>query len=217
MGQNPTPAKVADIDLAFTCRRSLAAPSGVERWVVRAVLAGPGSGDVERQSGAPAAGEDPVGRIDVLSVDLTRCRDPWAELDASNDAVAHIGETVFDPNTGQLAEGFDSRLCRVGDRVLVVDYVELEPTWQRQHLAALLVAESLDQLRVGCRVMVCLPGPLEHRDLGGAEHEEALRRLQAVWAQVGFAPYDDGVWFLDPHPRTLQESLVRLRGLHGVP
>lgn len=201
MDQEQTPAKVSDIDLAFTCRRSLAAPSGVERWVVRAVL----------------AGDEPVGRIEVLSVDLTRCRDPWGELDASNDAVAHIGETVFDQNTGQLAEAFDSRLRRVGERVLVVDYVELEPAWQRRNLAALLVAESLDQLRADCRVMVCLPGPLERRDLDDAEHDEALRRMQAVWAQVGFTPYDAGVWFLDPDPRTLQASLLRLRGLHDVP
>lgn len=216
MGQEQTPAKVSDIDLAFTCRRSLAVPSGVERWVVRAVLAGPDSGMAESQPGSAAPREEPVGRIEVLSVDLTRCRDPWGELDASNDAVAHMGETVFDQNTGQLAEAFDSRLRRVGDRVLVVDYVELEPAWQRQNLAALLVAESLDQLRAACRVMICLPGPLERRDLDDAEHEEALRRMQAVWAQVGFTPYEDGVWFLDPHPRTLQESLVRLRGLHDV-
>lgn len=217
MGQEQTPAKVSGIDLAFTCRRSLGAPSGVERWIVRAVLAGQVAGDdAERRADDPAA-EEPVGRIEVLSVDLTRCRDPWGELDASNDAVAHIGETVFDQNTGQLAQAFDSRLRRVGGRVLVVDYVELEPAWQRLNLAALLVAESLDQLRADCRVVVCLPGPLERRDLDDDQHQEALRRMQAVWAQVGFTPYEDGVWFLDPHPRTLQESLDRLRELHGVP
>lgn len=217
MGQEQSTAKVSDIDLTFTFRRSLAAPSGVERWIVRAVLAGLESGDVERQAGSPGAREELVGQIEVLSVDLTRCRDPWGELDASNDAVAHIGEIVFDQNTGQLAEAFDSRLRRLGDRILVVDYVELAPAWQRRNLAALLVAESLDQLRADCRVMVCLPGPLERRDLDDAEHEEALRRMQAVWAQVGFTPYEDGVWFLDPHPRTLQESLGRLRELHDVP
>lgn len=214
MADEQTPAKVADIDLAFTCRRSLAAASGVDRWVVRAVTTtAPGEGDGPAVDPAPEA---PVGRIEVLSVDLARCRDPWAELDASNDAVAHIGETVFDQNTGQLAQRFDSRLHGIGDRVLVVDYVELEPVWQRQNLAALLVAETLYQLRAGCRVMVCLPGPLERRSLGDDEHEEVVRRMEAVWAQVGFTPYEDGVWYLDPHPRTLSEGLNVLRRHHGL-
>jgi len=216
MAEEQTPAKVSDIDLVFTCRRPLAAGPGVERWVVRAVLAG-GAAEGEHAGGAGRSADASVGRIEMLSVDLTRCRDPWGELDASNDAVAHIGETVFDANTGQLAEGFDSRLRRVGERVLVVDYVELEPAWQRHNLAALLVAECVDQLRADCRVVVCLPGPLERRDLADEEYDEAVRRMQGVWSQVGFAPYEEGVWFLDPHPRTLRDSLARLRGRHDVP
>lgn len=216
MAEAQTPAKVADIGLGFSCRRRLAEASGVERWVVRAVT-GLASADAEQPVDHPLPGEDPVGRIEVLSIDLARCDDPWAELDASNDAVAHIGETVFDQNTGQLAQEFDSRLRGIGDRVLVVDYVELEPEWQRQNLAALLVAETLDALRAGCRVVVCLPGPLERRSLDDAEHEEAVRRMQAVWSQIGFTPYEDGVWYLDPHPRTLEEALMALRRRHGLP
>lgn len=211
MVEQQTPTMAADIRLAFTCRRLLAAPSGVERWVVRA------SATTASGEGARLATEDPVGRIEVLSVDLARCHDPWAELDASNDAVAHIGETVFDQNTGQLAQEFDSRLRGVGDRVLIVDYVELEPAWQRQNLAALLVAETLDQLRADCRVVVCLPGPLERRSLADDKHEEAVRRMEAVWVQVGFTPYDAGVWYLDPHRRTLNDGLAALRRRNGLP
>lgn len=209
MTDERTPAKVSDIDLVLTCRRSLGVVSGVERWVASAMLSAEASSD----SSGPA---EPVGRIEVLSVDLARCRDPWGELDASNDAVAHIGETVFDMNTGQLAQGFDSRLRRVGERVLVIDYVELEPAWQGHSLASLLVGECLDQLRPDCRVAVCLPGPLERRDAGEADPDETLRRMEAVWAQVGFAPYRDGVWFLDPHGRALSDALQRLRDRHHL-
>ncbi len=215
MAEEHAPVQVADIDLALTCRRPLVEASGVDCWVSRAITSA-----ARGEPGPPTADQAPeelVGRIEVLSVDLARCRDPWAELDASNDAVAHIGETVFDQNTGQLAQAFDSRLRGIGDRVLVVDYVELEPAWRRQNLAGLLVAVTLDQLRAGCRVIVCLPGPLERRSLDDDEHEQAVRRMQAVWGQVGFTPYEGGVWYLDPQSGALHDGLVDLRRRHGLP
>lgn len=215
MVEEHAPLQVAAIDLELTCRRPLAAASGVDRWVARAIT-GAGRGDPGPSTADPVS-EELVGRIEVLSVDLARCRDPWAELDASNDAVAHIGETVFDQNTGQLAQGFDSRLRGSGDRVLVVDYVELEPAWQRQNLAGLLVAVTLDQLRAGCRVFVCLPGPLERRSLDDHEHERAVHRMQVVWGQIGFTPYEGGVWYLDPQTGALHDGLVDLRRRHGLP
>lgn len=213
MADQATQTKVSGIELEFTARRPLGAASGVERWSVRAALRDP---DADVPPGGGDAGAEPVGRLEILAVNLARCRDPWGALDASNDEVAHIGETVFDINTGQLAERFDSRLQRAGERVLVVDYVELEPGWQRRNLAALLVAESLDQLSADCRVVVCLPGPLGRRDLADEDYDEAVRRMQAVWSQVGFVPYEEGVWFLVPHPRTLEETLSRLRAQQGL-
>lgn len=217
MPPESTPSKVSDIDLVFLGRRSLVGVSGVERWAVRAVLGGGEEGSEGGPHDSASRPDELVGSIELLVVDLTRCRDPWGELDASNDEVAHIGETVFDVNTGQLAEEFDSRLRRIGERVVVVDYVELAPAWRGHNVASLLVAECLDQLRADCRVAVCLPGPLGRRDLAGDAYDEAVRRMQAVWAQAGFAPYQDGVWFLDPHTGTLPASLARLRTQHGLP
>jgi hypothetical protein len=190
------------IELVLTSRRVLGAgPRGIEHWTVDAVTQG---GD--------------LGRLQLLAVDLVRCLDPWGALDASNADVAHIGDTVFDMNTGQLAERFDQRLSRRGTRVLVLDYVELAPEWQARNLAALLVAESLDQLCGGCRVVLGLPGPLERRPgLSDEQYAEAVRRMQAVWSQVGFVPFEEDVWFLDPNLGTLEESLRTLRRLHDLP
>lgn len=210
MSGEGTPAKVADIELVLSSRRSLSVGSGgIERWTIHAVLSG------SSDTGSTTAVR--VGRLQVLVIDLVKCRDPWGELDTSNEDIAHIGETVFDMNTGQLAERFDTRLERIGQRVLVLDYVELEPEWQGHNLAALLVAESLDQLRADCRVALCLPGPLERRpDLAGEEYDEALRRMQGVWSRVGFRPFEEGVWFLDPNRGTLDGSLAALREEHGL-
>lgn len=207
----PTPGPRSDglpaIELVLSSRRVLGAgPRGIERWTASAVPEGAADDDAGL-----------VGRLELLAIDLVRCPDPWAALDASNEDVAHIGETVFDMNTGQLAERFDQRLGRTGTRVLVLDYVELTPQWQDRNVAALLVAESLDQLCGGCRVVLGLPGPLERRPgLDDEEYAEAVRRTQAVWSQVGFVPFEEDVWFLDPHSGRLEASLRSLRARHDL-
>jgi hypothetical protein len=207
----PEAAGLPPIELVLSSRRVLGAgPRGIEHWTVAAAP----EGRPERA----ADGTGGVGRLELLVIDLVRCPDPWGALDASNEDVAHIGDTVFDMNTGQLAERFDQRLSRRGSRVLVLDYVELAPQWQARNVAALLVAETLDQLCGGCRVVLGLPGPLERRPgLGDAEYAEAVRRMQAVWAQVGFVPFEENVWFLDPSTGTLEESLRTLRRQHDLP
>lgn len=194
---------VSDIQLEFSLRRPIAGDGGrgMERWTITAATAGP----------------EPVGELQVLVVDLLRCDDPWAALDSSNDNIAHIGEVVFDMNTGHLTETLDTRLARVGHRVLVLDRVELRPEWQGHNVAALLAAESLDQLRTGCRVALCLPGPLDRgQEATEEEYEDAVRRMTRVWSQLGFRPFAEGVWFMDPNRRTLDESLADLRRRHGL-
>ena len=172
---------------------------------MEAVLAGEDAPDVARR----------VGELQLLVVDLLTCPDPWGALDSSNDSIAHIGDTVFDANTGQLSERLDGVLGRAGHRVLVLDRVELEPAWQGHNVAALLAAEALDHLRTGCRVALCLPGPLDRTGVSAEEYDEAVRRMQGVWKQVGFRPFDDGVWLLEPSGGTLDERLASLREQPG--
>lgn len=193
------PTSVSDIELRLSTRRHLGRERtrGIERWTVEAVSPG-GS----------------VGALHVLVLDLARCRDPWGALDSSNEDLAHIGDEVFDMNTGQLAESLDSTLQRVGQRVLVLDRVELAPQWQGHNVAALLAAETIDELRTGVRVAVCLPAPLER---GADERDQDYERMKGVWSQVGFRPFRSGVWLLEPNRHGLDESLARLRARHGVP
>lgn len=196
------PARVCDIELRFSTSRRLGRDRsrGVERWTAQATA----------PSGA-------VAELHVLVLDLTQCQDPWGALDSSNDDLAHIGDAVFDINTGQLAESLDSTLERVGHRVLVLDRVELTRQWQGHNVAALLAAETIDELRTGVRVALCLPAPLERRaDESDEAYEGSVQRMRGVWSQVGFRPYRSGVWLLEPHLRRLDENLARLRALHAV-
>lgn len=202
----PPPSRACDIHLTLTSTRPLgaAASAGLERWQARAAIASDG-----------AAPSD-VGTVAVLALDLLRCDDPWGALDASNDDIAHIGDTVFDEMTGQLSEALDSRLARRGSRVLVLDRVELAPAWRGHNIAALLVAETLDRLRADVRVALCLPGPLQQQSSAQEEDETSLRRMQRVWSQVGFSEFRDGVWLLEPNQGQLDEHLSALRERHEV-
>lgn len=202
----PLPRKVSDILLTLSSTRAVgaAASSGLERWEARAHVPG-GDGNAVA-----------VGGLSVLVVDLLVCDDPWGALDGSNDDIARIGGVVFDEMTGQLSEALDSRLPRSGSRVLVLDRVELEPAWQGRNVAALLVAETLERMRLGARAAICLPAPLHRGEASPEEYDESLRRMQQVWSQIGFRPFRDGVWLLEPNRGPLGERLAGLRELHGV-
>jgi GNAT superfamily N-acetyltransferase len=200
------PAPLHDVTLRFVTERQLRQRDGIERWTVEALVSDSARADVAR-----------VGQLNLVAIDLMRTVDPWAALDSSNDDLAHIGDTVFDMNTGQLSETLDSRIPRNGNRLLILDRVELEPDWQGHNVAAVLVAECLDQLRTGCRVALCLPAPLERRpDETDEEYTASVERMRHVWSQVGFRPFLDGVWLLEPNSGALDDSLRSLRSRHGL-
>lgn len=207
------PAKIADIRLDLTSSRHLDVPTGqrgIDRCTVVALVAPLDAADVPPTP-------QPVGEVDVIVVDLLTCPDPWQALDSSNEHIAHIGEVLFDINTGQLVEELASRFQPVGRRLLLLDRIELQPEWQGQNVAALIAAEALDQLRAGARLAVCLPGPLDRPEqMPDEEYQRAVTRMQGVWSQLGFHPFREGVWILDPSGTSLDEALVRLRARHGL-
>jgi GNAT superfamily N-acetyltransferase len=202
----PLPRKVSEVQLTLSSTRAVgpAEVAGFQRWEMTARVPDAG-GDGSR-----------VGGVSVLEVDLLTCDDPWGALDGSNEDIAHMGGAVFDEMTGQLSEALESRLGRSGSRVLVLDRVELEPAWQGHNVAALLVAETLEWMRLGTRVAVCLPAPLHRGDASPEQYDESIRRMQQVWSQVGFQPFRDGVWLLEPGRGPLGEKLSTLRGIHGL-
>lgn len=205
----PLTHPVSDIQLTLSSTRALGAPelAGFERWAGTAYVAD-GEGDL--------VGLAPVGSVSVLEVDLMACDDPWGALDGSNEEIAYIGGAIFDEMTGQLSEALDSSLARTGSRVLVLDRVELEPPWQGRNVAALLIAETLERMRHDVRVALCLPGPLHRGETSRDQYEESIRRMQQVWAQVGFQPFREGVWLLEPNQGAFGERLEALRERHRV-
>ncbi|HET8602251.1 MAG TPA: hypothetical protein VFL99_18145 [Segeticoccus sp.] len=199
------PTKVGDVRLELSTARRLGEPAtGLEQWQVTASV--PGADGADR----------PVGTLSVMALDLVACEDPWGALDSSNEDIAHIGDVVFDEMTGQLSPELDARLAKTGERVLVIDRVELEPEWQGHGLAALLLAETLERMRGGVRAAVCLPAPLHRAGEAQADYDTSLQRMQQVWREVGFEQFREGVWLLEPNHGPLPQRITSLRQQHGL-
>jgi GNAT superfamily N-acetyltransferase len=199
------PSKVEDVRLELATARRLGEPvNGLEQWRVNASVPG--------VDGADRA----VGTLSVVALDLVACDDPWGALDSSNEDISHIGDVVFDEMTGQLSPELDARLAHTGERVLVIDRVELEPDWRGHGVAALLLAETLDRMRAGVRAAVCLPAPLHRTGEAQDSYETGLRRMQQVWQEVGFEQFREGVWLLEPNAGFWRQRLTALRQQHGL-
>jgi hypothetical protein len=79
----------------------------------------------------------------------------------------------------------------------------------------LLAVTALWTFRHDCCVMACYPSPFEDRDedrdaLSEADYQVAVEALGKVWAKVGFQPFRNGVWVMDPATTVLGNARQRL-------
>lgn len=104
--------------------------------------------------------------------------------------------------------------------LLIIDSVWLEPSWRGHGLGPLLAGMVIEHLGAARRFVALQPAPIEHHDTAGAavveetaatEPSVAVKKLGALWAQLGFVLVDDNVWILNLGSTTFahQMSLVR--------
>jgi GNAT superfamily N-acetyltransferase len=145
-----------------------------------------------------------VGTMSFVRVRMFSPDHPWEAMDSYIGDVASIGETVLDVASGEWAPDFEAALAHpVGD-LLVMDRVVLEPDWRGFGLGPILAGSAIRRLSAGCVAVVCEPGSADGREMTEAQHQAARRKLAAVWAQIGFNPFRDGIYYLDCH---LQDPL----------
>jgi len=97
----------------------------------------------------------------------------------------------------------------LGEHVLVLDRVFIEPEFRGSGLGPIVAALVVGRLRRGCRLAVCFPAPFDgpRRD---DERERSIAALGRIWATVGFRPRPDGVWVLGLEDDTLSLATERL-------
>ena len=155
-----------------------------------------------------------VGDIIIVVVDVYQTRDPFGLLDGEDADLGAIAGTVFDARTGQLDPDLDDLLEPLGDRILILNSVQLIPEWRGFGLGILLAGTAIKKLSGGVRAAVCYPAPTGEPANGEPDSpaalEQAIEALSRTWAQLGFEHFRDGVHVLDLSLVALDESLGRL-------
>jgi GNAT superfamily N-acetyltransferase len=123
-----------------------------------------------------------VGRGEALVVEL-HGRDPLDALDEHGETALHLGEAIFDPATGALAEDLAEKLRSAGDRVLVLNSIEVEERWRGLGLGPVIAGLVVEALGGGALA---------------ARWDRGVAKLSRLCETLGFRPHRDGVLFLDP-------------------
>ncbi|MFD6726769.1 hypothetical protein, partial [Streptomyces sp. NPDC060131] len=144
------------------------------------------------------------GSIRLHVIDNNRCLDPIQACDLLSEDLLTISKALYDPVLGDVRQDVWDRVALPGN-TLVVDRVSIDPRLRGHGLGILLTGMALDYFSHGNGVIALFPGPVE-RD--STPYEEACTRLGNAWARLGFTPYRDGVWILDPALTTLDAALI---------
>lgn len=169
---------------------------GVQHWDVGMHLKedgpGPSFGTIMICVADQYRGANLVDSFDNLSADLYR-----------------IGRTLYVPETGALRDDLEDLLALPG-KTMIVDQVTIARRLRGHGLGVYLTGLALAYLSHGAGVIALFPGPVERDDC--TNYEQACARLGRAWSRIGFEPYNDGTWILDPGLTTLDNALHRERG-----
>ncbi|MFF9569882.1 hypothetical protein [Streptomyces sp. NPDC014685] len=169
---------------------------GVQHWDVgmhfkEDVGAGTRFGSVQICVADQYRGANLVESFDNLSADLYR-----------------IGRTLYEPGTGDLRDDLSDLLSLPG-KTIIVDRVTIDRRLRGHGLGVYLSGLALDYLHHGAGLIALFPGPTERDNQTG--YEQACANLGRAWPRIGFKPYNDGTWILDPGLTTLDNALRRER------
>lgn len=146
-----------------------------------------------------------VARGEALVVQLDNGRDPFDALDEHSENAMKIGEAIFDTTTGELLDEFADTIEQLGDRVLILTELEVEPPFRGQGLGPLIAGLAIEALSAGALAVVCYPAPLHRpldsdgqpRDFVDDEWTAGVAKLSALWARLGFQHFRNGVHYID--------------------
>ncbi|MEV7152744.1 hypothetical protein AB0O05_40330 [Streptomyces sp. NPDC093084] len=148
------------------------------------------------------------GSIEICIADEYRVANLVDSFDSLSSDLLRIGKTLYDPERGDLRDDLQERLALPG-KTTIVDRVTLDRRLRGHGLGVFLTGMALDYLSHGAGVIALFPGPVERDD--HTDYEQACASLGRAWARIGFEPYNDGTWILDPGRTTLDHALDRER------
>lgn len=148
-----------------------------------------------------------------LTLDLWRIRNVYESLDSRDADYEHFAP-LFD-KSGDLGLHSDLEECLVsGDQVVIIDRVRIAPAWRGLSGAGrLLIGRLLRWVAVRAALVATHPYPIdipvdEREDTAREAREKAV--VQRTWRSLGFEPFREDVWVMQPHLRAHEDAVKRL-------
>jgi GNAT superfamily N-acetyltransferase len=195
------------VSLRFSYEQPLDAElPAVQVWDVDAVES------VWEDDGEGAPIEHSVARMQIVKGSLD---DPslWDQLDAIEGDLEVIGSELLD-HRGDLTSDVYDHVSGGGSYLLILNSVRVAPAWRGFGVGVMLAGLALQTLGDDAACVATFPAPLDGSQ--GKARKEAVRKLEKVWAQLGFQPFGGGVWILDPALVTLNEAVDSQRARFGL-
>ncbi len=203
------PADLFAVELTVRHRRAWSVEPGEEpeTWHI--------SADAYDDDGSQVVSH--VGDLRFIAVDLYEAGNAYRLLSDEGARASKIAKVLFDHRSGKLIDDLEDSLEPLGERILIIDEVRLEPEWRGFDIGALLIASAIKTLSGGVRAVICYPEPTDGSGTRGPDRgqstrpKEAVQALGRVCARIGFEHFRDGVWMVDLNLVTFEEAFAQLR------
>ncbi|MER5969655.1 hypothetical protein ABT112_07945 [Streptomyces sp. NPDC002055] len=148
-----------------------------------------------------------------LTLDLWRIVNIYESLDSRDADYEHFAP-LFD-KSGDLGLHSDLEECLVsGDQVVIINRVRIALAWRGLGgVGRLLISHLLRWVAGQAALVATHPYPIdvpvpERDDMAREAREMAV--VQRTWRSLGFEPFREGVWVMQPHLSAHSEAVERL-------
>jgi hypothetical protein len=161
-------------------------------------------------------------RATALVMDLARVQDPYDSLDADSQELETYG-CLLDLPSGELHPDLLDRLeFTASENVVILERARLAPAWRGcGGLGRYLTGRVLPLICPTPAVIAGQPFPLDiPRDAHGRPDQAALgpaiEHMQRIWESIGFEPYKNDIWIINPSAATHEEAMAQLERKLGL-
>lgn len=138
-----------------------------------------------------------VGDIEIVIVDTIHNYNPLSALQDLDIDLGPVPDLLFNPVTGRLAADLDEQWEPRNSRVMILNWVELEPEWQGCGLGLALAGAAIKRLSPEVRTVVSYPRLGFDTSIDEESRLYAEAGLQLLWNKLGFEHVRDELYALD--------------------
>lgn len=163
-------------------------------------------------------------RANGITIDLEQVEDVFDALDSRGQDEADFLPLFSGNRDGfgftELAAEIENSLEPGGNQVVILDRVRLAPAWRGfGGIGRLLIARILRWICDDPRLVAVQPFPID-LDSDQRQNDEiftpALQQVRRTWSSLGFEPFTDNIWIMDPRKSSHHNAVAHLNEQLGL-